>query len=81
MTTASASRPWKESTEATSTPSAPGMRFITSRSRSTWAEYGLCTAMEVAGTPAFRSRATCAPATSASPSLHSEVDCMHDSSS
>lgn len=51
MTTALASRPWKLSTLATSTPSAPGISLMRSHSNCTWAMYGDCTAIEDAGTP------------------------------
>ena len=77
-TTASASRPWNESTLATSTSSAPGARPMRAASRSlrcisrTCAAYGDCTAICEGATPAHNKPATCMVTAYASPSFTSD---------
>lgn len=54
MITASASRPWKLSIVATSTPDAPGDISSLSLRSFTWAIYGDWTAMAFGDTPTFK---------------------------
>lgn len=54
MITASASRPWKLSIVATSTPEAPGNISSLSLRSFTWAIYGDWTAMAFGDTPTFK---------------------------